>query len=371
MDCVLSDRPAVSAGAQDASSERSIGSRTCVKVKAYTVAGPLRFRVSWESWSVDRVKRDLLRPLDSTVGATIGQPNREVPGEFSGKRFEMANGDIALFAWRTNDDAPHVGYWLGNTSTPKVLWRTDKIGFEAAPGAIGRWAQRELLSDLREQDPWLAEFGHLSWFFLPVFHSKDGRESTRTFFREHAAGFPDAESEQALRFYEEFLHTGALDSYRETMAGKLGTSSVVDRVRMSSAMSEITAAKLLFESGYEFVPEIELDSGYALDFRVGETLVEVTRPRPPTRRSVDSPIGALKQTAGTKTDGQLDAHPDALLLVDCSSFRDEEWNAIRGEHPSVPHTPSIVFRARPNGSVEGYTIGEPPLELGGAISWLT
>jgi len=41
-----------------------------------------------------------------------------------------------------------------------------------------------------EEDPWLAAYDHLAWFFLPVFFSKDGRESTRNFFREHAAGFP-------------------------------------------------------------------------------------------------------------------------------------------------------------------------------------
>lgn len=287
----------------------------------------------------------------------------------------MDNGDFALFAWRTDAGKPHVAYWLGNTKTPEVLWRTDKIGFETVPDALVRWAHRELLADLHEQDPWLADYGHLSWFFLPVFHSKDGRNSTRAFFRDHAAGFPDAGCEETLRFYENFLSTGILDSDRETMAGKVGTSSEVDLVRMSAAMSEFTAAKLLYESGHAFVPEVELDSGHALDFGVERAntetvLVEVTRPRPPTRRVADTPAAALKQTAAAKTDDQLDAHPDALLLVDCSSFRDDEWNAIKGEQPRVPHTPAIVFRARPNGSVEGYAVGEPPIDLGGSIRWV-
>lgn len=298
-----------------------------------------------------------------------------VPGEFEGKRFDMDNGDFALFAWRTCAGQPHVGYWLGNTQTPESLWRTDKVGFEAAPNALVRWTQRELLADLRQQDPWLAEYRHLSWFFLPVFHSKDGRHSTRSFFRDHAAGFPDAGREEALRFYDEFLHTGVLDPHRETMAGKLGTSPQVDLVRMSAAMSEFTAAKLLHESGYSFVPEVELDSGYALDFRVdrergSDVLVEVTRPRSPSRRTADTPAAALKQTAGAKTDDQLDAHPNALLLVDCSSFRDDEWNAVKGEQPSISHAPAVVFRARPNGSVEGYTVGNPPLDLDGSIHWV-
>lgn len=264
---------------------------------------------------------------------------------------------------------------MGNTETPESLWRTDKIGFEAAPNSLVRWTQHELLDDLREQDPWLAEYRHLSWFFLPVFHSKDGRHSTRSFFRDHAAGFPDAGREEALRFYDEFLHTGVLDSYRETMAGKLGTSPQVDLVRMSAAMSEFTAAKLLYESGYTFVPEVELDSGYALDFQVdcehdSTLLVEVTRPRSPSRRATDTPAAALKQTAGAKTDDQLASHPNALLLVDCSSFRDDEWNAIKGEQPTVSHAPAVIFRARPNGSVEGYTVGNPPLDLDSAIRWV-
>lgn len=322
------------------------------------------------SWSVNRVQRDLLAPLDSTFGATLSQSS--VPGSFEGCRLDMGNGDFALFAWRTEPGTAHVGYWLGNTETPEVLWHTEKIGIEAAPSPLVQWAHDELLADLREQDPWLTEYRHLSWFFLPVFHSKDGRESTRTFFRDHAAGFPDAGREEALDFYEEILHTGILDPYRETMAGKVGTSSHVDLARMSAAMGEFTAAKLLHESGHAFVPEVELDSGHALDFRVpdADVLLEVTRPRPPTRRTVDTPARALKQTAAAKTDDQLDAHPDALLLVDCSSFRDDQWNAVKGEQPRLPHAPAVVFRARPNGSVEGYAVGDLPLGLDHSLLWV-
>lgn len=339
------------------------------------MAGPLRFRLSDESWSLNRIQRDLLAPLESSFGATVRRRDA-VPGEFEGCRFDMDNGDFALFAWRTESGKPHVAYWLGNTKTPEALWHTNKVGLGAAPDTLVRWAHRELLADLREQDPWLADYRHLSWFFLPVFHSKDGRDSTRAFFRDHAAGFPDAGRDEALRFYEDFLHTGVLDPHRETMAGKIGTSAQVDLVRMSAAMSEFTVAKLLYESGHAFVPEVELDSGHALDFRVERNataepvLLEVTRPRPPTRRVVDTPAAALKQTAAAKTDDQLDAHPSALLLVDCSSFRDDEWNAITAEQPRVSHTPAIVFRARPNGSVEGYTVGEPPIDLDGSIRWV-
>jgi hypothetical protein len=327
----------------------------------------------------------LFDPLNARFGATEGPAETPAPGGFAAKRFDMDNGDVALFVWRTEENDGPVAYWLGNTETPETLWRTEKFGFDEVPYAVARWAQRELLADLARQDPWLADYRHVSWFFLPVFHSKDGRESTRSFFREHAAGFPDADRETALGFYEEFLSTGALDPHREVMAGKLGTSAQVDVVRMGAAMAELHAAKLLQESGLEFRPEVDLDSGHALDFVVGDgvrgmpmgdlprptdVLVEVTRPRPPGRRHVDTPIAALRATADAKTDDQLDAHPDALLLVDCSSFRDDEWNTIRAERPAVSHTPAIVYRLRPNGSAEAYQHGDPQLDLGPAVRWV-
>jgi hypothetical protein len=297
----------------------------------------------------------------------------------------MDNDDVALFAWHAEDGQRPAAYWLGNTETPEPLWRTDKVGWDAAPYGVARWAQRELLADLAEQDPWLASYRHVAWYFLPVFFSKDGRESTRSFFRDHAAGFPDADRDRAISFYESLFETGLLDPYRETMAGKLGTSPHVDLVRMGAAMAEFHAAKLLAESDNEFVPEIELDSGYALDFVVGDgvrsvprhdlprtddTLVEVTRPGPPSGRAASTPIAALRATANAKTDNQLDAHPNALLLVDCSSFRDDQWNTIRAERPPVAHAPAVVYRVRPNGSVEAYRHGDPTVDLGGAVRWL-
>jgi hypothetical protein len=331
------------------------------------VAGPLRFRRSEESWSERRVRQQLLAPLQSTFGAVLGSTRHDAPEGFTGRRLDMENGDFALFLWNDGDGA----YWMGNTETPRALWQTEKYAFHEAPYPVARWAQRELLADLREQSPWLVDYPHVSWFFLPVFLSKDGRESTRAFFREHAAGFPDADSEAALEFYERFLRTGVLDEHRETMAGKLGTSPHVDMTRMGAAMAEFTAAKLLYDAGHEFVPEVQLDSGHALDFIVdGQHLVEVTRPRAPGRRSANTSRAALRATTDAKRDGQLDAHPGALLLVDCSSFRDDEWNPVAAERPAVGHTPAVVYRARPNGSVQGYAKGSPAVDLSGAIRWV-
>jgi hypothetical protein len=292
---------------------------------------------------------------------------------FETRRLEMDNGDFALFAWRDGE-----AFWMGNTETPRTLWQTDKYAFDEVPYPLARWAQRELLADLREEDPWLAEYRHVAWFFLPVCHSKDGRTSTRAFFAEHAAGFPDAGREEALAFVERILRTGVLDPYRETMAGKLGTSAGVDVGRMGAAIAEVIAAKLLHDAGSEFVPEVELDSGYALDFRAGDQLVEVTRPGPPTGRRAGTPAAAIRATADAKTDGQLGAHPDATLFVDCSSFRDDEWAAVRDGRPSVSHRPAVVYRARPDGRgrrppdgrVEGYRHGDPPLSLSDAIRWV-
>ncbi len=282
----------------------------------------------------------------------------------------MQNGDVALFA-RNGEEA----YWLGNTETPSSLWRTDKLGWREVPYHVTRWAQRELLETLHDEDPWLADYPHVSWFFLPVFMSKDGRESTRAFFREHAAGFPDAGRREATRFFEDFLETGVLDEYRPVMAGKLGTSNHVDRVRMSAAMGEFVAAKLLTDAGYEITPEIEVTTGHSLDFRAEDgdanVLVEVTRPQPPANRAAAGPVAAVRDTAETKTDGQLAEHGGgAVLFVDCSSFRDDAWAAVRGERPDLRHRPAVVYRVRPNGRVEGYTKGSVPLELGDVIDFV-
>jgi hypothetical protein len=329
------------------------------------VAGPVRFRRSKEGWDESRVRRDLLQPLDARFGARLVDPAVSTPRGYTAKRLEMDNGDLALFAWNGEG-----AYWLGNTETPETLWRTDKETFAEAPFALSRWAQRELLADLEREDPWLAEFDYLAWFFLPVLFSKDGRETTRKFFREDAAGFPDATREDGLAFYDAFLKTGVLEDHRYTMASKLGTSEYNDVGRMRATMGEFDAAKLLADAGYEFVPEVERDSGHALDFLVDGVLVEVTRPRPPRNRAAGTAVSALKRTAESKTGDQLAAHGDALLLVDCTSFTDEDWNAVRSEKPDLAHDPAVVFRYRPDGHCEGYRYGDVPLWFGDAIEWV-
>lgn len=331
------------------------------------MAGPLRFRRSPQSWNEQRVRDQLLTPLDDSFGANFEPPWFDTPTSYTGRRLEMHNGDFALFCWN-GDEA----YWLGNTTTPEVLWRTEKHDFTEVPYGVARWAQRELLARLELVDPWLTEYDHVSWFFLPVFCSKDGRTTTRRFFDDYAAGFPDATRAEGLRFFEDALTTGMLDDYRYTMASKLGTSEGLDLTRMSATMGEFTVAKLLDDADLPFRPEIELDSGHALDFLVNDDyLVEVTRPRPPARRSrADTPIAAVRETAGAKNSDQLKAHPDATLFVDCSSFRDDEWATVRAELPAVSHDPTVVFRARPDGHVEGYRTGSLPFELDGAVDWL-
>ncbi len=335
-----------------------------------SVARPLRFRYSPQTWSEQRVRHEILQPLRSNIGAAAVTPRHEIGANWATHRFEMQNGDVALFA--RNDE--HA-YWMGNTETPSSLWRTDKVGWRDVPYHVARWTQRELLSTLHETDPWLADYPHISWFFLPVFMSKDGREATRAFFRQHAAGFPDASRRETTRFFEDVLKTGALDQYRHIMSGKLGTSDHVDRVRMSAAMAEFIAANILVEAGYAVVPEIEVTTGHSLDFRATDEetniLVEVTRPQPPKNRAAAGPIAAVRDTAETKTTGQLAEHGGgAILFVDCSSFRDDAWNPVRAEQPDVRHRPAVVYRARPNGHVEGYRKGTVTLDLDGVIEFL-
>jgi len=322
------------------------------------VAGPIRFRYSTERWNTDRVRRDLLSPLDDNFGAELNGPWFAPPEGWAARRLEMDNGDLALFCWNGQE-----AYWLGNTETPEVLWRTNKRTFDEAPDPISEWGQRELFAQLEVDDPWLTEYETLAQFFLPVLLSKDGRESTRRFFRDHAAGFPDAGREAGLAFYDDFLATGVLDERRYTMASKLGTSSGFDLSRMRATMGEFNTAKLLVDSGNDIEPEVELNSGHSVDFRVEDTLVEVTRPRPPARRQADTAVGALKASGDAKTRDQLAAHPGAVLVVDCSSFRDDEWQRVLGERPSVGYEPLVVFRYRPDGRVEGYSRGSVPFPL--------
>jgi hypothetical protein len=305
------------------------------------------------------------RDLDRNLGATRRRPWFRPPDRYSGERFEMDNGDVALFLW-TDSEA----YWMGNIETPEALWRTEKFGFAEVPGDVSRWATRELTAQLHEESPWLEPYPHLSWFFLPVFLSKDGREATRAFFHDHAAGFPDATREEALEFYESFLRTRVLDEWREVMAGKLGTSEHLDLTRMTAAMGEFNAAHLLVEAGYEIEPEIEVSTGHAIDYRAevgdGESvLVEVTRPTPTGKRRAGTPVAAVRDTAETKSEGQLEAHGGGVVLfVDCSSFPDDEWRSVLAERPDVHHRPAIVARLRPSGRVEGYTKGSVPLDVG-------
>ncbi len=308
------------------------------------------------------------------------------PSGYDAVRFAIDNGDTALFIWTDGDDGPAgvdggpSGYWLGNTETPSSLWRTEKYGFSEVPYPVSRWAERELLAQLRMESPWLEPYDHLAWFFLPVFLSKDGRESTRSFFIDHAAGFPNATAEEALQHYEAVLHTGALDGYREEMAGKLGTSEQLDLTRMTAAMGEFNVAKLLVEAGYEITPEITVTTGHAIDFRAepadnddnGAVLVEVTRPLPPDRRAANAATTAIQETVKTKTDGQLNAHAGGVvLLVDCSSFSDPDWQPIIAEQPEVGHRPAVVFRRRPDGTTTGYRTGRLPLSLDDAIEFIT
>lgn len=327
------------------------------------MAKPLRFRRSNEHWTAGRVRSELYQALDANLGAEMSTPWFKQPEGYDARRFDMDNGDVALFCW--NDDG---GYWVGNTETPSTLWRTNKVSFATAPAAVSEWAERELLATLYQESPWLEDFPVLSEFFLPVLLSKDGRETSRTFFKQHAAGFPDASTEKALTFYEDLLRTDALQD-RHLMASKLGTTERLELARMSAAMSEFTVAKLLYEVGYDLTPEYEISTGHAIDFRVdreGEepTLVEVTRPIPPERRSASSPIRAIRQTVETKTSGQLQVHGGGVtLFVDCSSFDDDDWSTIYEQRPDVGHRPAVIFRARPDGRVQGYSVGAVPLTL--------
>ncbi|MDX1747783.1 MAG: DUF5784 family protein, partial [Halobacteriales archaeon] len=98
---------------------------------------------------------------------------------------------------------------------------------------------------------------------------------------------------------------------------------------------------------------------------------EVTRPRPPSRRSANTAVAAVRETAQTKTTGQLKRHGGgATLFVDCSSFTDEDWAQVRGEQPDVRHRPAVVFRARPTGRIEAYAKGSVPLDLDDAVTWV-
>ena len=363
---------------------RSHRNRLIAPRDSFGVAQPLRFRRAPGGWNSGRVRSQLEGPLDDNLGATASDPWFSPPPGYEARRFDMDDGSIGLFCWTDSDDdfpsgatAGPAGYWIGNTETPSELWRTDKYGFDEVPYSVSRWGQRELLAGLHDDEPWLAAYPHVSWFFLPVFCSKDGAETTRAFFRDHAAGFPDATRAEGTAFVEETLRPGALDDERETMAGKLGTSASMDLVRMNAAIAEFTAARILTEAGYAITPEIEVTTGHSLDFRATDPdtgsawLVEVTRPQPVSGRAASDPVAAVRDTAETKTSGQLEAHGGGVtLLVDCTSFPADDWTAVRDAQPQVRHKPAVVLRARPDGHVEGYQKGSLPLDLSAAIEWV-
>ncbi len=327
------------------------------------MASLLRFRHSTKGWTLDTIEQRIFRPLDNNLGAEMGDPWFRPPAGYSARRFDMENGDLALLAWNDQE-----AYWIGNTETPESLWRTDKQGFDEVPYEVRRWAERELLAHLEEVAPWLADYPHVSWYFLPVFLSKDGRETSKRFFGEHGGGFPRADGEEGVAFYEEVLSSGVLDEYRHVMAGKLGTSKTLNLTRMTAAMAEFNTAYLLTASGYEIEPEAAVSTGHSIDFRAtgpeGTYLIEVTRPAPPHRRNVNSAVDALRRTAATKVNGQLDAHGGGVLLfVDCSSFTDQDWADLLDAKPDVGHKPAMVYRLRPDGNAEGYTKGSLPIDL--------
>jgi hypothetical protein len=325
----------------------------------------LRFRYAPGRWDADRVSDEVADPLDANLGTERRRPWFRSPEGYRARRFDVDNGDTALFCW--NDEA---AYWLGNTETPSALWRTDKRGFDEVPAAVARWAERELLAELHDEEPWLDPYPTVARFFLTVLCSKDGRESTRTFLRDHAAGFPDADRDAALGFYEALLDRGTLDDHREVMAGKLGTSDRIDLPRMRAAMGEFNAAKVLADAGHGLTPEAAVSGGYSLDYRTdGGTLVEVTRPVAPGRRSAGGPVAAIRETAGSKLDGQLDGRGgEVVLFVDCTSFPDDDWRRLRHERPPVGHRPAVVYRVRPDGRAEGYTVGTPGLGVGETLA---
>ena len=176
--------------------------------------------------------------------------------------------------------------------------------------------------------------------------------------------------------HEQFLATGVLDDDREEMASKLGTSEYMDLTRMTATMGEFDVARLLVNAGYDIEPEIEVSTDHVIDFRATRgdgrsTLVEVTRPVAPNKRAAGTPSAAVRDTVQTKTSGQLEAHGGGVtLFVDCSSFPDDDWFAVRGERPEVGHRPAVVFRSRPDGSTEAYRKGSVPLELDAALEWV-
>ncbi|MDY7080997.1 MAG: DUF5784 family protein [Halobacteria archaeon] len=312
-------------------------------------------------WNTHRFENRVVAPLDSKFGVTVDEINSPDGNgnDYEARRLRIGDDsdELALFAWNGNR-----AYWLGNTETPEVLWRTDKVTFDEAPDEISEWAQRELYRILKQEEPELTEYTHLAWFFLPVLMSKDGRETAREFLL-NGAGFPDTDSDEALAFYDGLIQSGVFDGYRYTMASKLGTRERHSELHMAAAMAEFNAAKILHDSGYDIVPEVSIDGGYSLDFAVeGEDrFVEVTRPE---RKS--KPVKAVKEATKRKSNGQLN-DTEALLFVDCSNFDRREWGRIASERPNAHHEPTVFYWMRP-GNVEAFAVGKPELDL--MVQWV-
>lgn len=323
--------------------------------------------MSHEGWSEDRFERDVLRPLDDKFGADVVETKR--PEGFESRRIRMDNGDNALFAWNG------TGYWLGNTETPEALWRTEKRCFEDVGGGLARWAQMEMYDVLEREAPWTSDYPLLSWFFLPVLMAKDGRRTTREFFRG-GAGFPEASGDEAMSYYEDVVSTGVFDGCRYEMASKLGTGDGEDAVRMAATMGEFNAAAVLADAGYELEAEPAVAGGRRMDYVANGpgapegVLVEVTRPSPPRLRGASTAEGAVRESAVRKRrKGQI-ADADGVLMVDCSSMTQDQWERVVDDRPESGHEPTLFYRVFPGDGVEAYLEGATRLRLSDAVDWV-
>jgi hypothetical protein len=52
-----------------------------------------------------------------------------------------------------------------------------------------------------------------------------------------------------------------------------------------------------------------------------------------------------------------------VLVVDCTSFPDDQWALIADEEPAVGHEPAVVFRMRPDRHRDGYVVGTDQLNV--------
>jgi len=149
------------------------------------------------------------------------------------------------------------------------------------------------------------------------------------------------------------------DDYRETMAGKLGTSTSLDLVRMSAAIAEFTAARILTEAGYEAEHQDRLAGrGHAPATRLW-TLCEATLSRrsatPRRRRRADS----WRHTVA--------ASPSSLTAP--PSQRTTGRPCAKRDRRSVIGRPLSCARARTDTSKD-IGKGSVPIDLSAAIDWV-